>query len=173
MTIRRLTLQDANVLAEIAADTFRHTFEDTCSKADMDFYLKKYYSLEQMQYELADPDSYYFFIEDEKAVPLGFLRLKEERDGYPAMNQYHSLELNRIYVRHQYQGQGIAQRLMDFALQFANDGHYEVIWLGVWEHNYRAQKFYKKYGFEPTGDTHDFPIGETPQTDLWYWKRLR
>lgn len=173
MTIRRLTLHDAAALAEIAANTFEYTFKDTCTAADMDFYLKKYYSLEQMEMELADLNSYYFFIEDEHAAPLGFLRLKEEKEGYPAMNQYHSLELNRIYVKHEFQGRGIAQRLMDFALQFANEHAYEVIWLGVWEHNYRAQNFYKKYGFEPTGDTHDFPIGETPQTDLWFWKRLR
>ena len=62
MTIRRLTLQDAVALAKIAADTFKHTFEDTCTPADMDFYLKKYYSLAQMEKELADVDSYYFFI---------------------------------------------------------------------------------------------------------------
>ena len=46
------------------------------------------------------------------------------------------------------------------------------MWLGVWEHNYRAQKFYQKMGFEDTGYKHPFPIGNTPQTDLWYWKFL-
>ena len=66
---------------------------------------------------------------------------------------------------------GVVQ-LMNFALDFAMTNKYEVVWLGVWEHNNRAQKFYWKYGFEKSGHTHPFPIGNTPQTDLWLWKFL-
>ena len=29
-----------------------------------------------------------------------------------------------------------------------------------------------KYGFIDSGYTHDFPIGNTPQTDVWLWKFL-
>ena len=55
----------------------------------------------------------------------------------------------------------------------ATEKKYEAVWLGVWEHNIRAQKFYGKYGFEDSGYTHDFPIGSTPQTDKWFWKFLK
>ena len=53
---------------------------------------------------------------------------------------------------------------------FAAEKNYEVLWLGVWEHNYNAQSFYKKWGFIDTCDSHPFPIGNTPQTDNWMIK---
>ncbi len=59
---------------------------------------------------------------------------------------------------------------MTYALQFASQKKYEVLWLGVWEHNEKAKSFYKKWGFADTGDTHDFPIGNTPQKDNWLIK---
>ncbi len=62
---------------------------------------------------------------------------------------------------------------MHFVLQFAVDNKYDSIWLGVWEHNEKAKAFYQKWGFVDTGVTHDFPIGNTPQTDHWFIKSLK
>ena len=88
------------------------------------------------------------------------------------MKQWKSLELKRIYVLEEFHGKGVAQRLMNFVIQSAQANQYQVVWLGVWEHNYRAQKFYEKYSFVHSGHTHDFPIGSTPQTDCWFWRFL-
>lgn len=30
----------------------------------------------------------------------------------------------------------------------AKEGGFDWAWLGVWEHNVKAQGFYRKYGFE-------------------------
>jgi ribosomal protein S18 acetylase RimI-like enzyme len=59
---------------------------------------------------------------------------------------------------------------MEYALDFAKDHQYDVLWLGVWEHNHKAYSFYKNRGFEDTGDKHPFPIGNTQQTDTWLVK---
>ena len=42
---------------------------------------------------------------------------------------------------------------------------YETIWLGVWERNERAIRFYEKWGFREAG-THDFILGNDVQNDL-------
>ena len=47
-----------------------------------------------------------------------------------------------------------------------------AIWLGVWEHNPRAQAFYRKCGFTPVG-SHIFMVGSDPQTDQIWQLRLR
>ena len=88
------------------------------------------------------------------------------------MQKWKALELKRIYVLKDYQGKAVAQKLMDFIMQFAADNKYEVVWLGVWEHNKRAQKFYQKNNFIDSGYTHYFPIGNTDQTDIWLWRFL-
>jgi ribosomal protein S18 acetylase RimI-like enzyme len=38
------------------------------------------------------------------------------------------------------------------------------LWLGVWEHNARALRFYAKCGFVDVG-SHDFVLGTDRQTD--------
>ena len=121
--------------------------------------------------ELNNPETFCFFSEIE-GRPVAYLQFMEDYKNFPLIKKWKALELKRIYVLKEFHGMGIAQKLMDHYLQFATENKYEVVWLGVWEHNLRAQKFYEKYGFVNTGYTHDFPIGNTPQTDIWLWKFL-
>ena len=168
-TIRRLTIADAPALAEIASTTFYDTFTGTCTEDDMQQFLQQYFNLQQVETELSNPDDHYFFVELE-GKPVGYLRLMEDYESLPLMKQWKALELKRLYILKEFHGGGIAQQLMNFTLDFAKEKNYEAIWLGVWEFNFRAQAFYKKFGFEDSGHTHDFPIGNTPQTDRWFWK---
>lgn len=45
------------------------------------------------------------------------------------------------------------------------------VWLGVWEHNIPALKFYEKQGFS-IFSKHIFHMGEDPQTDYLMEKYL-
>lgn len=171
INIRRIGIEDVSALSVIARQTFYDTFTGTCTEADMQGFLDQYYSSEQLGKELLDEETFCFFAEAD-AEPLAYLQFKEAYDNFPEIKKWKALELKRIYVLKEFQGKGIAQKLMDFILEFAAANKYEVVWLGVWEHNIRAQKFYEKYGFADSGYTHDFPIGSTPQTDKWLWKFL-
>jgi ribosomal protein S18 acetylase RimI-like enzyme len=171
VSIRRLNIHDAPALSEISTTTFYDTFTGTCTEEDMKQFLEEYFNLQQVEKELSDENDLYFFAEV-NGQPAGYLRLMEDYAGLPLMQQWKALELKRLYIKKEFHGKGIAQLLMDFTFNMAKEKNYEVIWLGVWEHNLRAQAFYKKYGFEDSGHTHDFPIGNTPQTDQWFWKFL-
>jgi len=48
-------------------------------------------------------------------------------------------------VLKEYQSKKIGAALMSYALQFGSQKNYEVLWLGVWEHNEKAKLFYKKW----------------------------
>lgn len=169
--IRRVTIADVDVLTEIARQTFYDTFTGTCTDADMQSFLDQYYNRVQLGAELSNPETWCFFAET-SGKPVAYLQFMEDYRNFPLMKKWKALELKRIYVRKEYHGQGIAQKLMDHILTHAAQQNYEVVWLGVWEHNVRAQKFYEKYGFVKSGHTHDFPIGNTAQTDIWLWKFL-
>ena len=171
ITIRRVEAKDVPVLSAIAKQTFYDTFAGTCTEEDMQGFLQQYFSEEAMAKEIANENDLCFFAEIE-GVPVGYLRFMEDYKSFPLMQQWKALELKRIYVVKEYQGKGVAQKLMDFILDYATANQYEVVWLGVWEHNLRAHKFYEKYGFVNSGHTHGFPIGNTPQTDYWFWKFL-
>lgn len=171
LTIRRATLHDAEALSIIARQTFYDTFTGTCTEEDMQQFLDEYFNLEQTKKELSNPDDL-FFLAEANGVLTGYLRMMEDYSGLELMKKWKALELKRIYVDKQFHGMGIAQQLINFVESYARENRYEVIWLGVWEHNLRAKRFYEKSGFADSGYTHDFPIGNTPQTDNWLWKFL-
>ena len=171
ITIRRVTPADVSVLSAMAKQTFYDTFASTCTETDMQEFLYEGFNEEQLAKEINNENDLYFFAEAD-GLPVGYARFMEDYSSFPFMKQWKAMELKRIYVLKEHHGKGIAQKLMDFIIEFSQQAGYKVIWLGVWENNIRAQRFYKKYGFVNSGHTHDFPIGSTPQTDCWFWKFL-
>jgi diamine N-acetyltransferase len=61
---------------------------------------------------------------------------------------------------------------MNHFLEYTVSQNYAIAFLGVWEYNCRAQYFYAKYGFKPTAGRHNFPIGNTAQTDVYLLKEF-
>ena len=55
--------------------------------------------------------------------------------------------------------------LYEKAMQVAEDKKVDYVWLGVWEENPRAIRFYQKNGFVEF-DKHIFRLGDDEQTDI-------
>jgi diamine N-acetyltransferase len=60
---------------------------------------------------------------------------------------------------------------MNKCFETALEKSYRTMWLGVWELNYRAARFYEKHGFKIVGK-HVFQLGSDAQTDLVMEKHL-
>jgi ribosomal protein S18 acetylase RimI-like enzyme len=167
--IKRAAPENAQLISDLSTITFFDTFKDTCTDQDIRGFIDECFNTRQIEKELNDPNDFYFilFFND---VAAGYVRMKEDKSDVDFINKHKSIELKRIYVLKEYQSQKIGAKLMVFALDFAKEKGYELIWLGVWEHNEKAKAFYKKFKFEDTGVTHLFPIGNTPQTDYWLYR---
>jgi diamine N-acetyltransferase len=172
INIRRGSKADAALISHLSIITFEETFRGTCTDEDLQGFVHHAFSPAAVLNDLQDEDDLYF-IAWYNNVAAGYIRLKENYEDYPPIKKYKALELKRIYVLQEYHSKKIGAALMAQALQLAAEKNYEVLWLGVWEHNYKAQSFYKKWGFIDTGDTHPFPIGNTPQTDHWLIKFVK
>ena len=163
MQIRKLDITDLENLQKISITTFRETFEEVNSEEDMQKYLDENLSLERLKNELENLDSEFYFIENENKN-LGYLKLNFENAQTEKVEENY-FEIERIYVLKAFLGQKIGQILFDKAIEIGREKNLEYVWLGVWEENHRAIKFYKKNGFEIFGK-HDFVLGEDVQTDL-------
>jgi diamine N-acetyltransferase len=172
VTLRRLTLRDVPALSIIAKKTFYDSFSGTATPADMDHFLELYYNENALAEEMADSEMHYYFAEIDGEI-AGYILYKENNIGFEEMKSKKVIELKRLYVLGNYHGKGIAQKMMDAFLEYANANNFDIAFLGVWEYNCRAQYFYAKYGFKPTTYRHDFPIGNTPQTDMYLLKELK
>lgn len=162
-TIRAITLNDLKALQSISKQTFTETFASSNSKENMEKYLDEALSLEKLTEELNNPNSLFYFIEDNN-TPIGYLKLNM---GASQTELYDNtaLEIERIYVTQVYQGKKVGQQLYEKAIQVAKEKGVEYIWLGVWEENHKAIQFYTKNGFTAF-DKHIFTLGDEEQTDI-------
>lgn len=169
VTVRTASQKDVSLLAEISATTFRCTFAEDNTPEDMEAYLAESFSEEKLGQEVADPLAT-FFIAELSGKPLGYAKL---HTGVPdtSVTGTKPIELVRLYVLPESIGHGIGARLMKECIDTATSRGYETLWLGVWEHNPRAIRFYQKWGFEEVG-SHLFQLGDDAQTDLIMQKPL-
>lgn len=163
MQVRKLNFKDVENLQKISITTFRETFEEVNTEEDMQKYLAENLSLEKLKSELENPNSEFYFAENDNQI-LGYLKLnfgnaQTENQG----NE--TLEIERIYVLKEFFPLKIGQILFEKSVEIAQEKNMKFIWLGVWEENKRAIRFYEKNGFEIFGK-HDFVLGKDVQTDL-------
>ena len=163
MQIRKLNSSDSENLRKISIQTFKETFEEVNTEEDMQKYLDENLSIEKLKTELENPNSEFYFAENNDEI-LGYLKLNFKDAQTEKLEENH-FEIERIYVLKAFLGQKIGQILFDKAIEIGREKNLEYVWLGVWEENHRAIKFYEKNGFEIFGK-HDFVLGEDVQTDL-------
>lgn len=163
MRITSLTVSDVPILRGIARDTFIETFSEANKAEDMDRYLTENFSEEQLARELSNPDSF-FYVAEVNGHVVGYLKLNTAH-AQTEPQAADALEIERIYVLSSYHGHGVGQALYHHAMSVAEDRKASYVWLGVWEHNHRALRFYEKNGFIAFG-THIFQLGNDQQTDI-------
>jgi GNAT superfamily N-acetyltransferase len=161
--IRRATVADAVMLAELGARTFHDTFAADNNHEDMTAYLESAFTPAKLTAELVDPLAL-FFIAEIDGTPGGYAKLHASQapEGVAGSKP---IELARLYVAQEWLGSGVGEALMRVCFDEARWAGFETMWLGVWEHNERAQKFYRKWAFHFVG-SHIFQLGSDPQIDL-------
>lgn len=170
INIRKCNLVDLQKLQEIGYETFNDTFKDQNSPKNMKIYLESAFNFKQLEKELLNPSSQYYFIylNDEKA---GYLKVNENDAQTEAMGK-EALEIERIYIRKKFQKLGLGTILLNKAIDIAETSNKREIWLGVWEKNENAINFYHKLGFVQNG-SHSFYMGDEEQIDLIMTKTIK
>jgi len=163
VTTRRANSDDADLLAELGARTFRDTFAADNTKEDMDAYVASNFSLAHQTAELVHPAAT-FLIAEVDGIAAGYAKVQS---GEPAegIEGTKPIELVRLYASREWLGRGVGEALMRACLDEARNAGFETLWLGVWERNERAQAFYRKWDFRAVGE-HIFQLGSDQQRDI-------
>ena len=168
-TLTKATHTDIQTLVDIGKKTFYETYAQRNSEADMTAYLKDNFNEKIITAQLENPNSEFYIAWDDKQ-PIGYLKVNEG-DAQTDLKELASLEIERIYVLARYHGKGIGQLLYGKAVEIAGQKHKTSIWLGVWEQNPKAIRFYEKNGFVSFA-RHLFIVGSEEQTDHLIRKML-
>ncbi|WP_340203067.1 GNAT family N-acetyltransferase [Ascidiimonas sp. W6] len=165
-----VTIKDLHVLRELSIHTFSEKFSEGNNKQDLYSYLESAFSKKQLSKELINKNSHFYFVKLGQLI-VGYLKLNIG-DAQIELKTENSAELERIYVLKSYQRKGIGHFLINFAIEWAVEYKLDFIWLGVWEKNDSAIRFYERHGFTAFG-VHHFMVGTDKQTDVMMKLKLR
>jgi ribosomal protein S18 acetylase RimI-like enzyme len=163
MIIRVATPADAATLAALSLKTFVDTFAPHNTAADMDSYTRVAFGEEKQRREL-EMEGVITLLGEEDGDAVAYAQIRHT----PAA-PHGDVEIARFYVDQPHHGRGIAPRLMDAVETHARTLGGTRLWLGVWEHNFRAIAFYRKRGFVQCS-AQPFLLGTDLQTD-WVMNR--
>lgn len=161
--IEKIGINEIAELKDISIATFYEAFIWGNSEENMQSYIRENFSTEKLLSEISEPHSaFYFALFNGK--PAGYIKIntgnaqKEALDGS-------GLEIERIYVLSELRGNNIGQLLFNKAVEIARENNLAYVWLGVWEKNPGAIRFYERNGMTQFS-THRFVLGTDVQTDI-------
>jgi ribosomal protein S18 acetylase RimI-like enzyme len=161
--IIKATQKDTELLLNIGRQTFFEKFTENNSEENMLQYAAEAYTFEKILSEVNNPNSQ-FYLATINNQTVGYLKINYG-EAQTELQDPQALELERIYVLKEFQGKKIGQMLFEKTLELAKKAAVNYVWLGVWEENKSAIKFYEKNGLKAFSK-HIFMLGDDPQTDI-------
>ncbi|MES2731836.1 MAG: GNAT family N-acetyltransferase [Bacteroidota bacterium] len=175
LLLRKATPTDVGPLLQLSRQTFMEAFAAQNKPENMAAYMEDAFTEAQLAAELRDEASTFFLVfsgnELKEGNLVGYAKLRTSK-MQPALADYRAIEIQRIYVLERMKGRKIGKLLMQTCLDTAQSQGFEVVWLGVWEHNPAAIAFYQRWGFAQFS-SYIFHFGDEDQTDLLFRKFLR
>lgn len=157
---------EAAIYSRTAAAAFFEAYDDGTNTGEVETHLTREFSEAIQRRELEDPAITVLAAREPDGIWAGFatLRAGSRANGVSATRP---MEIVRFYLRATWYGRGVAEPLMQAALDHARALGHDGVWLQVWEHNLRARRFYEKRGFVAVG-TNPFLFGNTLEDDIVY-----
>lgn len=172
--IREAEHSDLTEVLALAIHIFTTTFEKDNNPEDFKQYMDEAFTKEKFEQEFLEVGTRFFIAQESEGGKriVGYARIRKSDEVIELLGDS-TIELQRLYIDIPWQGQGIANRLLAVCEEFARANFgVEWMWLGVWEHNPKAQKFYQKYGYQKFSE-HTFLVGSDAQTDWLMKKKIR
>lgn len=153
--ISEVRTEDVGILSTLSKSTFKASHGHSAAEKDINIYIRYAYSVNKLENELKDSNSFFHFIHFENEL-AGYSKLSLNTN-YPKIESSPLSKLDRIYIDEKFLDHKLGQPLFDFNLKLAQQNNQKGVWLYTWIENHRAIKFYKKNGFEII-DEKDFKI---------------
>lgn len=170
--IRPASPAEAAALHELAALTFPLACPPTTTEASKAAFIAEHLSEDAFAEYLADA-SREVVVAEEAGALVGYAMVVHGEPADPdvaqAVRARPTAELSKLYVHPAHHGGGVASALVAAVVEAAARREVASIWLGVNQHNARANRFYAKSGFETVGSKR-FLVGDTYEDD---WVRER
>lgn len=149
--IRKASLQDIDLIHQLAWIVFPHTYKELLTPGQIEYMMNWMYSKENLHKQMTEEGHIYYlaFREDE---PAGYLSIQPEGE--------HTYHLQKIYVLPSFQGMKLGKLMFEQAIKAIKELHPAPcqIRLNVNRYNTKAVEFYQRLGMTKIFEG-DFEIG--------------
>ncbi|MBS1795944.1 MAG: GNAT family N-acetyltransferase [Acidobacteria bacterium] len=156
LQIRTAGRGDLKLLAALGVTTCYEAYFELDPSDALAAYCALAFNLEQLKTELDDPAAT-FLIAETRGRAVGYAKLREGKT-VECLAGRHAIEVQRIYLLEKVKGRGFGRLLLERCRELGRAKGYAALWLGVWEKNVGAQRFYERMGMKCVGET-DFSDG--------------
>jgi diamine N-acetyltransferase len=149
LEIQKIDFSYLETLSAVATrayfDHYKHLWYDEGA-----WYAHKCFNISQLVEEISDSNNLFFLaILDEN--PVGFLKLRPENQLNNQIGD--GFEIERIYLTNEATGRGVGKKLMEFAIEMAQNRNKDYVWLKAMDSSHDAIRFYQKLGFQVCGNS--------------------
>lgn len=170
MIYRTPTEADANALSELGISSFTDTFGHLYSAENLHLFLAQTHSIPVVTEELLNPMRRYR-VAEESGRMIGYCKLGFDHTLPLDLPGRKVLELKQLYLRASHFGKGVADNLMEWAIDTANNLNMDDVILSVYSENPRAQHFYHRFGFAHVANCF-FMVGAHRDDEFLYRLKL-
>lgn len=157
ISILKAEEHDAELLSEIAAQSFLESHGNAAEPEDLNTYIADKYNEAVLKEELRDPANiYHILYYDGRAAGYSNIVFNSP---YPGSEKVNLTKLDRIYLLQDFYHLKLGRQLLDFNIELAKQNGQAGMWLYTWIENARAIGFYIKNGFVING-SYDFRVSE-------------
>ncbi|MGI8882698.1 MAG: GNAT family N-acetyltransferase [Pyrinomonadaceae bacterium] len=163
LAMRQATISDVHIISALGITTCYEAYFELDPSQDLAEYCANSFGLQQLTAELEDANST-FLIAEFNGKAVGYAKLREGKK-VECLKDKNAIEVQRIYLLEKMKGKNIGKALIEKCLEVGKQKGYKTLWLGVWDKNLPAQKFYERIGMKNIGTT-DFSDGKNEFINL-------
>ena len=143
--LQDIKIEDQPKLMTLLERIYKPAYKHLWINEDCRFYLNRFYSIENLELELSDPNAAYYFV-IYKSKLTGILRFVFNT-AFSGLPNNEATYLNRIYLGEEAQGKGVAQQLVNWTEDKVKQKGNTLIWLKAMDSQKQALRFYEKQGY--------------------------
>lgn len=143
ITLKQIQLEDSDTLSSLMNEIYPPVYNYLWTDNGRN-YLKEIYSYQNIEKDLREYNSSYFFVCYQAKI-IGILKLKK-------LEEEQIIFLQRIYLHSKHQGKGIGKALFNWIIKtYKSD--FSKLSLEVMASETKAIRFYEKMGMKPSGNS--------------------
>lgn len=142
--LRPISLDDHTKLYELMKRIYPPAYHEYWKDGGQ-WYVNDLYNHENIQKELEEEDTLYYFVLFEEQI-IGIFRIVYHVDPYGEKDM-DFVKLHRLYLDQTIQNRGVGKQLMKWLIDKVTKEGYPKLWLDAMEQQPQALHFYQKQGF--------------------------